>query len=180
MGYDRSAALDYYKVELEEFPKMSFRAYAPGFGALVASALVARVEARGLPVEVWLGEMSGLVDEFAASLKDWTLVRDGHPVPPTREEVRRLDVPFLKALLQAWGQTTHVRPATSRPEPESAEPEWSEADLGIPMQPLTPEPAEEPAEEPPPPPAPARKPTPTPKPRATARKTRAKPAPATA
>lgn len=144
MGYDRRAALDTYRLTFDEFDGMALRAKAPGFEALLASALVARVEARGLPVDVWLGEMSGLVDEFAKAIVDWELEEDGRPVPPTREQVRRLDVPFLSALIKAWGQTTHVRQAAPAPE-EPAESEFNEADLGIPMQPLTPERAEEPA-----------------------------------
>lgn len=124
---------------------MGFRAYAPGLEAQLAAARVERVEARGLSPGVWLAEVSRLVDEFYLAMIDWELEDElGNPIPLTLETLRRQDVPFLCALLKAWGQTIHVQQVPPEEEPSSIE-----ASLDIPMTPLIPEEA---------PPAPARKP----------------------
>lgn len=138
MVYDRRAATPVFRLDFDgtEFAGMAYRIREPGFEALLASALVARVEARGLPMPVWLAEMSKLVDEFAESLVDWELVDDGRPVPCTPREVRRLDVPFLTALIKAWAHTigaAHTAPVA--PVPAGPAP-FDETQLAELMQPL--------------------------------------------
>lgn len=155
MGYDRRAARQAYTLPFEDYPGLVVRVLAPSFGGELASARVARVEARGLPVGVWLAEVSELLDEFADALVSWTLTEGGRPVPTTAAELRRLDRPFLMDLLRGWALTLSAPAAQSEedaPTPvEDVEP--PEVALGLadmphmpPLAPVPDWPAEEPVD----------------------------------
>jgi hypothetical protein len=113
VGYDRRAARQEFDLPFEDYPGLVVRVLAPSIGGELAAARVERVEQRGLPVAVWLAELTGLVAELADALVSWTLTERGRPVPPTGAELMRLDRPFLLDLLRGWALTVG---ATAAPE----------------------------------------------------------------
>lgn len=150
MGYDEAEHGTVWALEnFRAYPGLVVRVRRPGFSArrmLVRADAVLKDPAA---TEVKrIDALHAVFTALADSIESWTHNRNGRPTPVTRAAVLACDGQLLAAVVAAWRRHVLVPNATPRP----AEPPKRAFDdrllRGLPMQALTGEEIDEPAETP--------------------------------
>lgn len=132
MAFDQSTRVAVFELDMHRYPGLVIRVRRPSFRAMrtllraeqrLGVGLQGELLAGAERVEAW----AEVVDAFAESLVDWTLLDFGTPVPATRDGVLGQDYEFLIVLVRAWyGRVVLLAEPT--PAAEIAEPADEEDD----------------------------------------------------
>ena len=94
MGYEYAPPT--YKLVFEDHPGLEVKARSVELGDYLD--FIDILEQGGFTKE----NVRGLFEKFAGFLVSWNLERDGEPVPLTADALYRLDIKFVREIIDGW------------------------------------------------------------------------------